>query len=81
MFFGYGVNNFPAILELLTPCYGDGLNPGTPNYPYHAPYEILDPTKEFTYEFMRRFFSEIRNVTKDEYVHLGMDEVNKICFF
>ncbi len=78
--FGYGVNNFHGILELLTPCYGDGINPGTPNYPCHAPYEILDPTKEFTYEFMQRLFSEIRNVTKDEYIHLGMDEVNEIWF-
>lgn len=64
------------MIELLTPCYGDGVNPGTPNFPNHAAYEILDPTKEFTYTFMRDFFEEIvANVTMDEYVHLGMDEV------
>lgn len=30
--------------DLLTPCYGDGKTPGTPNFPYHAAYENLDPT-------------------------------------
>ncbi|ODM95742.1 Beta-hexosaminidase subunit beta, partial [Orchesella cincta] len=62
--------------ELLTPCYGDGVNPGTPNFTTHAAYEILDPTKEFTYSFMEQLFAEIKNVSKDEFIHLGMDE----CF-
>lgn len=65
-------------LELLTPCYGDGVNPGTPNYPKHAAAEILDPTKENTYTFMRELFSDlVRNISKDQFVHLGMDEVIK----
>ncbi|KAK7074427.1 hypothetical protein SK128_009301, partial [Halocaridina rubra] len=33
-----------AFPHLLTPCYGDGRTAGTPNYPYHAAYENLDPT-------------------------------------
>lgn len=66
--------------ELLTPCYGDGENPGTPNYPEHGAYENFDPTNEFTYTFMAEFFNEIVNtVTKDNYVHLGMDEVSICC--
>lgn len=31
-------------VDLLTPCYGDGQNAGTPNYPLHAAYENFDPT-------------------------------------
>ena len=61
----------------MTPCYGEGPEgpPGTPNFTDHAAYEILDPTRNVTYEIMREFFTEIKNVTRDEYVHLGMDEV------
>ncbi|CAG7728122.1 unnamed protein product [Allacma fusca] len=67
--------------ELLTPCYGDGVNPGTPDYPNHAAHEILDPTKENTYTFMKDLFTEVfHNVTKDEYLHLGMDEVYYACW-
>lgn len=66
---------------MLTPCYGDGINPGTADHPYHSSHENLDPTKEFTYEFMRDLFSEIANVTKDSYIHLGLDEVGLISDF
>lgn len=60
----------------MTPCYGDGINPGTSNYTSHAAYEIFDPMNEKTYTFMTDFLSEIvQNVTKDKYIHLGMDEV------
>lgn len=65
-------------LELLTPCYGNGPSgdPEAPNYPEHAGRENLDPTKEFTYEFMKNFFTELaENVTKDAFIHIGMDEV------
>ena len=66
----------PLILELLTPCYGDGVNPGTPNYPQHAAYENLDPTRETTYEFIEKLFREIiEKTSKDDHIHLGMDEV------
>ena len=71
--------------ELLTPCYGEEGKPGTPNYGPppdfigHGPYEILNPMENFTYEFMKELFSEIVNdVIKDEYLHLGMDEVCSI---
>lgn len=67
-----------AYPELLTPCYGNPDEPGTPNPGHHAERENLDPTKEFTYIFMRDLFTEITgNVSKDLHIHLGMDEVYK----
>lgn len=52
------------------------MNPGTANYPIHAAYEILNPMDENTYTFMTDFLKEIvESVSKDNYVHLGMDEV------
>lgn len=63
-------------LELLTPCYGIPDEPGTALPGVHADRENLDPTKEFTYTFMRQLFTEIvQNVSKDSFIHLGMDEV------
>lgn len=70
------MNTFSLTPDILTPCYDEnGENPGTAIPGKHAAYEILDPTNEDTFEVMREFFTEIRNVTRDEYVHLGMDEV------
>lgn len=63
-------------IDLITPCFGDGVNPGTANYTSHAAYEILNPMDEDTYTFMTEFLKEIvGSVSKDKYVHLGMDEV------
>ena len=64
--------------ELLTPCYGDGMNPGTPDYPNHADRENLDPSKNYTYQFMQTLFQELKDLFHDEFLHLGMDEV---CLF
>ncbi|XP_037046108.1 beta-hexosaminidase subunit alpha-like isoform X1 [Bradysia coprophila] len=67
--------------ELLTPCYGVPGEPGTALPGVHADRENLDPTKEFTYTFMRGLFTEIvQNVSKDSFVHLGMDEVYPPCW-
>lgn len=67
---------------MLTPCYGDGVTPDTPNYPQHAARENLNPMEEFTYSFMRDFFEEIvQDVSKDIFVHLGMDEVIQIYHY
>jgi hexosaminidase len=68
-------NGTVFITEVLTPCYGDGVTAGTPNYPEHAAYENLDPTRNTTFDFIRALFTEIFNVQNDEYMHLGMDEV------
>ena len=49
-------------------------------YAKHAQREILDPTKEKVYEFFRSFFQEIKSVFKDDFIHLGMDEVYYDCW-
>ncbi|CAL8126408.1 unnamed protein product [Orchesella dallaii] len=72
-----------AFPELLTPCYGDGPSgsPDAPNFPEHAGRENLDPTQNYTYNFMREFFTEIaQNVTRDSFIHLGIDEVYMGCW-
>lgn len=53
---------------LLSECYyGNG---GTDPYP-----NIIDPTKDATYQFLTDFFTEILATFPDNYVHLGGDEV------
>ncbi|CAG7826814.1 unnamed protein product, partial [Allacma fusca] len=67
--------------EILTPCYGDGETPGTPNPPHHAAYENLDPTNELSYTFMREFFTEVVDTVPNiTHIHLGMDEVYAPCW-
>ncbi|HHS12151.1 MAG TPA: beta-hexosaminidase [bacterium] len=36
----------------------------------------LDPTQEFTYEFLEKFLAEMAGLFPDEYVHIGGDEIN-----
>uniref|UniRef100_V5GL09 Beta-hexosaminidase n=2 Tax=Ixodes ricinus TaxID=34613 RepID=V5GL09_IXORI len=64
---------------LLTACYGNGTR-GTPNYPEHAAFEMLDPTQNYTYDVMRDIFQEVVETFPDPYVHLGMDEVYYACW-
>jgi len=68
-----------AFPELLTPCWKDN-KPNQPNYPLHSETELLNPMKEFTFEFMKKLFVEFKNTFKDEYIHLGMDEVFYACW-
>ena len=66
---------------LLTPCYGQGYDkPYTANYPKHANAEMLNPIQNFTYDFMKLLFEEVRYLFVDEYIHLGMDEVYYDCW-
>jgi len=58
-------------LELLTVCHGQNGEPNTSIYGKHAATEILNPTQNYTYEFFKDFFQEVRNVFKDDYIHLG----------
>ncbi|XP_054157561.1 beta-hexosaminidase subunit alpha-like [Oppia nitens] len=70
-----------AFPHLLTPCYGDSDDrPFTAKYMKHATSEILNPMLNYTYDFMRVFFDEVKRVFRDEYVHLGMDEVYYDCW-
>jgi hexosaminidase len=36
----------------------------------------IDPTKEYTYEFLDKFLSEMAKLFNDEYMHIGGDENN-----
>ncbi|CAH1787941.1 unnamed protein product, partial [Owenia fusiformis] len=77
---GHTIGFSKAFPDLLTPCWGDGKTPYTPNYPEHAPAEILNPIQNYTYDFLRTFFSEIVDVFPDPFKHMGMDEVYYACW-
>ncbi|KAB0803183.1 hypothetical protein PPYR_00153 [Photinus pyralis] len=62
-------NAFP---QLLTECYSNGVPTGE--------YGPMDPTKEFTYKFMKQFLSEVVDVFYDRALHLGGDEVDYDCW-
>ena len=36
--------------------------------------------QNYTYEFMKLFFEEVKGLFPDQYVHLGMDEVYYDCW-
>ncbi|CAG2169452.1 unnamed protein product, partial [Oppiella nova] len=70
-----------AFPQLLTTCYGDGDDkPFTAKLNKHAEAEILNPMQNYTYDFMKVFFREVRDLFRDQYVHLGMDEVYYDCW-
>ncbi|XP_069112408.1 uncharacterized protein [Argopecten irradians] len=59
--------------DLLTQCY-QGTHPVSG---YLGP---LDPSKNETYRFLKNLFNEVLHVFKDEYIHLGGDEVPMTCW-
>lgn len=69
-----------AFPDLLTPCYGDGIHPHIPRYPFFSESEVLNPMLNFTFKFMHDMFDEFRHTFKDNYIHLGMDEVSYDCW-
>ena len=59
--------------ELLTQCYdSQGPIPG-----HFGP---MNPARNYTYRFLSMFFKEILGVFKDQFVHLGNDEVPLACW-
>ncbi|KAF5274103.1 hypothetical protein FQR65_LT04501 [Abscondita terminalis] len=61
-----------AFPQLLSPCYKNNVSTGQ--------YGPMDPTKNFTYEFMEKFLGEVFEVFPDNYLHLGADEVEFECW-
>ncbi|KAK4884746.1 hypothetical protein RN001_001017 [Aquatica leii] len=61
-----------AFPELLSPCYRNNVSTGQ--------YGPMDPTKNFTYEFMENLLTEIVDVFPDNFLHLGADEVEFECW-
>lgn len=68
-----------AYPDLLTPCYKDG-KPYQPDIPNNSETELLNPMRNETYEFMKAIYSEFKATFKDEFIHLGMDEVFYACW-
>lgn len=62
-----------AYPELLTACYG-------PSGKANGKLGPMDPTNPAVYDFMRNLFTEIVQVFRDEYLHLGGDEVPFDCW-
>ncbi|XP_045192314.2 uncharacterized protein LOC123548818 isoform X3 [Mercenaria mercenaria] len=59
--------------DLLTQCYqGDRPVDG-----YLGP---MDPTKNETFRFLKNFFKDVLHSFKDQYIHLGGDEVPMTCW-
>ncbi|XP_011292114.2 beta-hexosaminidase subunit beta [Musca domestica] len=56
--------------EIMTTCSGQ----------YNGQLGPFNPTKEATFTLLYKFFSEIRNLFPDKYLHLGVDEVNPSCW-
>ncbi|XP_041369496.1 beta-hexosaminidase subunit beta-like [Gigantopelta aegis] len=68
-----------AFKYLMTTCWFNN-TPATAEYGQHARYENFDPTKNTTYEFLAKFFTEIKDVFKDSFIHMGMDEAHYMCW-
>lgn len=57
---------------LLTKCYRGSQPDGN--------FGPFDPTKDSLYDFLEVFFKEIGTVFPDKFMHLGGDEVDKMCW-
>ncbi|CAG7733652.1 unnamed protein product [Allacma fusca] len=65
--------------EFLTPCYDEYQSIGGIN-PRRASAINFDPSNEDVFEFMEAFLQEVLSVSKDQYLHLGFDEVFLPCW-
>lgn len=60
--------------ELLTQCFDK-------RGPISGHFGPMNPAKNNTYTFLSKFFKEILKVFKDQYIHLGNDEVPLACWY
>lgn len=67
------MRNLYFFLELITECWSDG-KPLQAIYNFHGAREILNPIRNYTYDFLNGLISEVKATFRDPYVHLGMDE-------
>ncbi|XP_077988447.1 beta-hexosaminidase subunit beta-like [Glandiceps talaboti] len=58
--------------NLLTTCYKGDKPDGT--------YGPMNPTTNYTYNFLAKFFKEVVEVFPDKYLHLGGDEIDFDCW-
>lgn len=64
---------------MITECWSDD-KPLQAIYNLHGQREILNPIQEYTYEFLKNLYIEIKETFVDPYIHLGMDEVYYSCW-
>ena len=70
---GHVQKGLETIPNLLTPCYGsDGKPDGTTG--------PMNPILNSTYEFLTKFYAEVKAVFPDKFVHVGGDEVSFNCW-
>ena len=74
---------FSNVLDLLTPCWGDGLEGGpyVPKHGVHGDMETVNPSQDYTYQLMADIWQEVIEDFPDEYVHLGLDEAYYSCWY
>lgn len=58
--------------NLLTECYSNGK--------FNGNYGPINPTNEDNYPFIKKLWTELKQVFPDKYIHLGGDEVNFYCW-
>jgi hexosaminidase len=71
-----------VVPEFDTPGHTQAWGAGIPDILSHCPNpsEPLDPSNPFTFEVLTALYKELSAVFKDDYVHLGGDEVSFDCW-